>query len=144
MDRRQNILLRILELVLRLLDCDQPRTKFHLSVVSVTTKPRKAIMFPVRINNMQQAEVTLNPDHPLDGAPVFTVLDGDSTVIPAADGLSAMLRSSDTNGVTHIEIKGDAQIGGGITEITETIELTVTDPEATTFGLSVGTPSPKV
>lgn len=101
-------------------------------------------MFPITITNRQQVLVTLNPDGAIDGVPTWEVLDGDSTVIPAADGKSAILRSSDTNGVTHIEIKADADLGSGVTEITETVELTVVDPQATNLGLTVGTPEPKV
>lgn len=106
-------------------------------------------MFPIIITNRQQVLVNLNPESepgvpaPVDGVPTWEVLDGDSTVIPAADGMSATLRSSDTDGDTNIKVTADADMGSGVTEITDTIRLTVIDPQATGFGFTAGTPTPK-
>lgn len=106
-------------------------------------------MLGIKISNEQKVTVTLTPvtdtgkPAKLDGAPVWSVISGDATVVPAADGLSASLVSSDTPGDTVFLVDADADIGSGVESLQETITLTVTGANAKNLGLSAGTPEPK-
>ena len=88
----------------------------------------------VKITNEQKVNVTLSPKTDsgkpakVDGAPVWTVVSGDSTVVVAPDGLSADLISSDTPGDTTFLV--DA----------ETITLSVAGANAKNLGITIGTP----
>lgn len=103
----------------------------------------------IKITNEQKVNVALKPvtdagkPAKLDGAPVWTVVAGDSTVVPAADGLSADLISSDTPGDTTFLIDADADLGEGREDLQETITLTVSGANARNLGIVVGTPTTK-
>jgi len=103
----------------------------------------------VKITNEQKVNVTLNPrtdsgkPAKLDGAPVWTVVSGDSTVVVAPDGLSADLVSSDTPGDTTFLIDADADLGSGVEDLQETITLTVAGANAKNLGITVGVPVQK-
>lgn len=106
-------------------------------------------MTQVTITNEQEVVVTLNPrtqaGHPatLDGPPVWQIVDGDSTIFSSTDGLSARLRSADTDGDTNITVTADADLGSGVQEISEDIRLTVIDPMAAGLGPVAGAPTVK-
>jgi hypothetical protein len=106
-------------------------------------------MSEVTITNEQKIKVTLSPvtatgkPAQLDGAPVWSVVSGDSTVVPAADGLSADLISSDMPGDTVFLVDGDADLGSGVEDIQDTITLHVEGAHAQNLGLIFGTPEPK-
>lgn len=103
----------------------------------------------ITITNEQKVPVTLAPvtdtgkPAKLDGAPTWEVVSGNSTVVPAADGLSADLISADDPGDTQFLIKADADLGAGVVEISDTIKLTVTGALAKSLGITVGTPVAK-
>lgn len=111
----------------------------------------KVIKMPLKVNitNEQQINVTINPKTStgrpakLDGKAAFTVLSGNSSVVPGDDGLSATLVSSDEPGDTQISVKADADLGEGVEEISDVIDLTVSSATATNLGLTAGTPEPK-
>lgn len=104
----------------------------------------------ISITNEEQITVTLSPVTPtgkpaqLDGVPVWAVLSGESTVIPAANGLSAVIRSSDSVGDSSISVTADADLGSGVVEIADTITVHVVSANASSLGLTIGTPVPKV
>ncbi len=106
-------------------------------------------MVAITISNEQQVPVTLSPKTDtgkaakLDGNPVWSVVSGDSTVVPAADGLSATLVSSDTPGETVFLVDADADLGSGVEDLQETITLTVTGANAKNLGIVAGTPVAK-
>lgn len=106
-------------------------------------------MVLVTITNEQEINVSLAPvtatgqPAPLDGAPTWEVITGESTIVVAPDGLSAALISADTPGDTQIVVKADADIGAGMVEISEAITLRVEGAKATSLGLTLGTPVPK-
>lgn len=106
-------------------------------------------MLEITITNEQQVNVTLHPvtatgrPAPVDGAPTWTVQSGNSTVNPAADGLSADLISSDTPGDTEILVEADADLGQGIVPISDIIRLSVAGAMAANLGLVAGDPTPK-
>ena len=103
-------------------------------------------MVEVTITNEQKVNVKLNPTTDagkpakLDGAPVWSVVSGDSTVVVAEDGMSADLVSSDTPGDTTYLIDGDADLGEGKVDVQETITLHVAGANAKNLGVVVGTP----
>jgi len=103
----------------------------------------------ISITNEQKVPVTLTPvtdtgkPAKLDGKPTWSVVSGDSTIVVADDGMSADLVSSDSPGDTAILIEADADLGSGVTTISDTIELTVVGAQAKNLGLTVGTPVAK-
>lgn len=103
----------------------------------------------VSISNEQKVPITVSPKTDtgkpakLDGAPVWSVVSGDSTVVPAADGLSADLVSSDTPGDTVFLVDGDADLGSGVEDVQDTITLHVLGANAKNLGLAAGTPVAK-
>lgn len=112
-------------------------------------KNAKGNMTEIGLTNEQKVNVTLNPvtlkgkPAKLDGVPTWTVVSGDSTVEPAADGLSAELISSDTPGDTTFLIDADADLGAGVEDLQETITLHVAGARAVNLGIVVGTPETK-
>ena len=103
----------------------------------------------VTITNEQKVNVTLAPvtagGHAaeLDGVPTWEVISGSATVEVAADGKSADLISSDDPGDSEILIKADADLGAGVVEVSDVIQLTTAHALAANLGLTVGTPEPK-
>lgn len=106
-------------------------------------------MFEVTITNEQKVLLTLNPQTegghpaPVDGVPVWTQVSGNSTVNPAADGMSAELVSEDNPGDSTFRVTADADLGSGIEEISGDITLHVVAAEASNVGLTAGQPTPK-
>jgi hypothetical protein len=103
----------------------------------------------VTITNEQKIKVTLTPvtdtgkPAKLDGKPSWSVISGNSQVEVAEDGLSAFLISADDPGDTQFLIKADANLGEGVEEISDIIDLTVQGATAKNLGVSLGTPEPK-
>jgi hypothetical protein len=100
-------------------------------------------MFPVNSTSEQKVLISLNPTtaagNPatVDGAPVWSVLEGDCTLEVAADGLSCYLISGAANVVNQITVTADADLDGGeVREISELIVYAVLAPEATALGLN--------
>lgn len=106
-------------------------------------------MVEITLTNEEKVTVTLAPvtttgkPASLDGVPTWTVVSGDSTVVPAADGLSAELVSSDTPGDTVFLVEADADLGAGVETISDTITVHVEGARAANLGLIVGTKGPK-
>lgn len=127
------------------------KRRIHFEYQTEVQDKRKEPNMPLskKINDEQQIVVHLNPTTPkgkpvkLDGKPEWSVVDGDSTLEVADDGLSATLISSDTPGVTHYQVAADADLGDGVDTITDTIELTVVDPQASSLGLTADAPTDK-
>lgn len=103
----------------------------------------------VAITNEQKVNITVNPvtasgiPAKLDGAPTWTVNSGTSTVEPAADGLSAFLVSGVDAGDTVYTVEGDADLGEGVVNISDTITLHVEAAQAADLGLAAGAAEPK-
>ncbi len=103
----------------------------------------------VRLTNEQKVTVTLTPKTDagktakLDGKPTWEVIDGNSTVAPSEDGLSAVITSADDPGDTQVLIKADADIGEGIEEISDVLKVSVVGAAAKNLGITVGTPELK-
>jgi len=127
------------------------QVRFEWAVALVRSKPTKPKLEPmkIQITNEQMIRVKLAPvtdarkPAKLDGKPTWEVLSGDSTIEVDEDGLGANLVSSDLPGDTQILVKADADIGEGVEEISEIIELTVLGATAKNLGISVGTAAVK-
>lgn len=103
----------------------------------------------IAITNEQKILVTLAPTTaagnpaPLDGAPVWTVAEGDVTLEVAEDGLSAYIISG-VPGSSLVSISADADMDAGEErQISDVIAVTVVPAEAATMGLSAGSPEQK-
>jgi len=128
------------------------RPRFDWTIGPVETKvQKKEKNMIVKITNEQQVRVTLNPKTDAgrpakidpNSKPTWEKIDGEADVQAAEDGLSVLLVSADNPGTTQILVKADADIGEGVEEISEVIELQVAGASAKNLGLSVGTPELK-
>jgi len=109
----------------------------------------KTMPAEVTITTEQKVNVVLKPvtatGKPalLDGAPKWSVVSGNGTVVVAPDGLSADLVSSDTPGDTTYLIDGDADLGAGVIDLQDTVLCHVLGANAANLGVTVGVPVPK-
>jgi len=111
-----------------------------------TKKKRKPMPVVVSITNEQKIKAGLTPTTgggkpaQLDpnNPPKWSVISGDSTVVPSADGLSADLVSSDTPGDTVYLVEADADLGDGVETLSDTIKLSVLGALAQNLGLTLG------
>jgi hypothetical protein len=99
-------------------------------------------MFPISSTNEEKVLVSINPTtaagNPatVDGVPVWTVVSGDCTVEPLADGLSCYIVSGQPNVANLIEVSADADLDAEeVRTITETIVYTVVAAEAQALGI---------
>jgi hypothetical protein len=144
-------ILRLLKKILKKLNQLLGACHFNYSVGPIRNKSGGGCnrMLEITITNEQQVNVVLHPvtatgrPATVDGAPTWTAQSGDSTVTPAADGLSADLISSDTPGDTEILVEADADLGQGVIPISDIIRLTVAHANAANLGLVAGDPTPK-
>lgn len=99
-------------------------------------------MFPISSTNEEKVLLSLNPTTAagnaaiIDGVPTWTVIEGDCTVEPSEDGLSAYVISGTANIVNIIEISADADLDADeVRTITETLIYTVVPAEAQSLGI---------
>lgn len=146
------VLQAVYQLLLKIaVGCKPARPTVSFGFVVGQAKPKKKVsnMLELQITNEQEVDVTLAPvtdtgkPAPLDGSPAWTVISGNSQVIVAEDGKSAVLRSSDEPGDTEIMVKADANLGEGVEEISDIIRLSVVGATAKNLGLSAGAPRAK-
>jgi hypothetical protein len=140
------------DLIIKIGECVEHKPK-HRAVLGfafgLPALKEKTMPATVTITNEQKVPVTLTPvtdsgkPAKLDGSPAWTIISGNSQVVVAGDGMSAELVSADDPGDTEILIKADADLGAGVTEISDTIRLSVIGATAQNLGLTVGTPVPK-
>jgi len=129
---------------------EKPKGWFDYRIGLVQTKTKGNNMpLTIQLENTQQIRVLLTPKNlkgkpaKVQGAPVWEVESGDSTLVAADDGLSAMLVTSDTAGDTVYVVKADADLGEGVETIEDRITLTVSEPRASTLGFTLGDPEDK-
>jgi len=106
-------------------------------------------------NNEEKIEVTLTPvtttgkPARVDGIPVWAVVSGPGTIVPAADGMSAFVISQDTistnpsENQTVYSVLADADTGDGVVEIGDNVILQVEGARAANLGLKAGPAVPK-
>jgi hypothetical protein len=103
--------------------------KMPLNITINTNEKENVILSPV--DSDQQAAT-------LVGVPVWTVKSGDVTIAPAADGLSCFILSG-TVGDSVVQVDAEGDPNPGVDHLTDTVNVTVTNAEATNLGLT-GTP----
>lgn len=144
----------LLEIIQEEICRDHRRKPFRLEVTfgPVTNKKKKETMISQTITSIQKITATLHPEagttpEPIVGVPTWAVLPGGtgtpSTVVPATDGMSADLVSSDTDSVTTFQVSAFAGPGPTDDPITDTIVLTVVHPLADNLGTTLAAPVPK-
>ena len=127
----------------------KPKVHFEFGVGPITQKERTQMPLALKISNEQKVTVTINPKTnagkpaTLDGAPTWTVVSGESTVVTADGGLSASLVSSDNPGDTTFLVEADADLGEGVETVQDTITLSVIGANAANLGLVAGQPELK-
>lgn len=85
------------------------------------------------------AGTSTNPDGKpvrVDGVPTWTVTSGDVTVTPSEDGLRAVVLPGAANSNSVIEVTADADLGEGVTPVTDTVDVAVVEASASALGLS--------
>lgn len=106
-------------------------------------------MASVTLTTEQKVGFAFTPTTPqgnpavLDGPIAAEVLSGDVSVEMNADGVSGFIISGTTVGVAQIRFFGDADLSVGIRTIEELADISVTNAEAGSLGLSFSTPEPK-
>jgi hypothetical protein len=99
----------------------------------------------ITITNEEKVLVSLAPvtaaGNPatLDGVPTWTVIEGDATLEVAEDGLSAFLVSGAADVNSKVEVVADADLGEGVVNLTDVIDLAVVAASASALGLVAGT-----
>lgn len=127
-----------------------PKVRFDVRIGPITDKRKKEdSMTTIDLENWQEVIVTLAPrtdkgkPAKVDGIPTWTVQSGNATVTPAADGMSALLTTTDEADTTVILAEGDADLGAGFVPVDEAITLNTSVPRAASFGVTVGEPTQK-
>jgi hypothetical protein len=97
------------------------------------------------MNTTQKIPYDFSPDQPLDGKLNATVVSGDATIEETSeDGLHGFIVSGETAGdEARVEWEGDAAPGEEYVSIKETAIITITAPNATSLGGTIGAPVPK-
>lgn len=100
-------------------------------------------MFPISSTNEEKVLLSLNPTtaagNPasVDGIPTWVVVEGDCTVEPSENGLSAYIISGTADVVNIIEVSADADLDADeVRTVTETIIYTVVPAEAQALGIA--------
>lgn len=119
---------------------------FSYTVGLVTLKQRKKMPLEIKLTNEQQVTVRLQPVTPagrpavLDGKPEWKVVSGASIILPAEDGLSCLIVSSDLADATEISVSADADLGEGVETISDLILVNVEHAKAASLGLVADAP----
>lgn len=121
-------------------------TGFHWRVGPVVAKGEE-MPLDITIDDRQKVKVSLVPDGPVDGIPLWSVISGNATVVPDENGMGAYLVSEDnapTGGaMSVIEVSADVDLGVGTILLSDHINLQVTEAMATSLGLTASAPEPK-
>jgi hypothetical protein len=106
-------------------------------------------MLEVNLTNEEKVNVTLHPvtstgkPATVDGVPTWAVVAGTGTTEPASDGMSCFIISSDAPGDTDVQVEADADLGAGVTTITDLVRAHVAGAQAEALGVTADTPVPK-
>ena len=78
----------------------------------------------------------------VDGAPAWAVSDESlATLVVAADGLSAVIMPVGPLGSFKVQVKADADLGGGVKEILGELDIELVGGEAVAVNISAGEPT---
>jgi len=101
----------------------------------------------MNLRDDQQVTLTIQPvdkkgaPAPVDGVPVWA--SSDATVVavtPAADGMSAVVVGV-APGTARVVVTADADTGAGVTDLTGTLDFTVTGGSAVSITITAGEPT---
>lgn len=110
----------------------------------VTLNSDTTQMVPVEVSFAREGRaLPVDPNSPI----TWEVTSGDATVVPQpgnVDGTKVYFRSSDLAGTTSVVMTADAQLGDGVTPLSEAFEYVVADALADTVVTTVGAAIPKV
>jgi hypothetical protein len=121
---------------------------FAYSIGPVSPKERMHMPLTVTTTNEEQITIAVNPTTTtgqpaqLDGPITVTSIGGDSTV-SLVDDRTFRLRSSDNPGDSSFLVEADADLGGGVVLIQDTVTYTVLGALAANLGLTPGLIEPK-
>ncbi len=115
---------------------------------TITDEKGDEVMTPVTLHVDKAVTVTIGSPidakgrpAKIDGNPSFETVDGGPvSLTPAADGMSCKIAGVNPTAdgqVVQVIIKGDADLGAGVEEITELIEVTVLPAKAVGFTVTV-------
>lgn len=80
----------------------------------------------------------------IDGVPSWNNSDPSIvSLVPAADGLTAVVTALGPLGLTQISATADADLGQGVRPISQQADIQVEASEAVTLGIKFGAPEPK-
>lgn len=126
----------------------------HVGVVLLHNRVRKLFAqegdIMLQLTDVQKCTLTIAPvdaaGNPaaLDGAPAWTssnptVLD----VVAGSDGLTAVVTALGPLGDSQVSVSADARVGPDVVTLTGTLDVNVAASEATTLGITAGTPEAK-
>jgi len=101
----------------------------------------------VTMNTIQQVQLTIQPvdakGHPakLDGAPSWLTDNSDAVSLDvSADGLSCTVKAVGVPGVANVQVKGDADLGTGVTPLVGTIPFTIVQAPAVSIVINNADP----
>jgi hypothetical protein len=96
------------------------------------------------MNTTQKIPFTFAPDQALDGV-IEASVEGDATVeFDDETHLTGFIVSGSTAGAdVVVTFSGDGELGEGVTTLQEVATITITAPNATTLGATLGTPVAK-
>ena len=123
--------------------------RFNYAIGKPMRKQPGGNMLDLTITNEQKIKVTVNPVTEagnavaLDGPIVVAVSSGDGTFEVQPDGISAYLISGDLPGDTVYTISGDADLGEGVINVADVVNLHVEGAQAAALGLTVDEPELK-
>lgn len=142
-----NIYFPKLEQILRELRCRDEAARFNFSVAVSNKQKDHAMPLEISLTTEQQVKVSVAPVTPkgkpvaLDGAVLFST--NDNVTINMLDDKSAMILAPEVIGDVTVTVSGDADLGAGVVTIKDTILLHISDPQASSLGLTAGTPETK-
>lgn len=103
-----------------------------------------------RFSSVEEVDVDVSFENALeevvavDGIPTWQVEDSTiATLTVAADGRSAVLRSTGVAGNTRVIVTADADLGEGVVPITGVLDVSVSQSGAIAVNFSVSTPRPR-
>lgn len=103
----------------------------------------------VQLTDVQEVRLSISPKDSqgnpatVDGAPAWASSDESVLTVAAVsdDGLTADAVTVGPLGTATVTVTADADLGEGVTSLTDTVEITVVASEASALNVSAGTPT---
>jgi len=80
----------------------------------------------------------------LDGLPTWAITTGGATIVVDADGMGAFVVSEDIGGSSTWSVSADADLGAGVSTISDGGVYSYASPQAAALGITADAPVPKV